>query len=353
MKSTLIIENVSKSYGDFTALKDINLTIPMGEFTCFLGPSGCGKTTLLRLIAGFEQPTGGRILLDGRDITALPPQKRELGVVFQSLALFPHMSVSENIAYGLRRKRVPAAQQQSRVEQLLAMVRLAGMGGRAVTALSGGQKQRVAIARALAVDPKLFLLDEPLSALDARLRDQMQIELRELQQRLRITTLFVTHDQSEAMMLADSIAVFSDGRLQQFGKPGDVYRRPATAFVADFLGAANLVRGTVGANGDVEAMGVRIPAIAGQVNTTLVELAMRAEDLALAPLEGAVAIPGRLHLARNLGGHREVLVDCGDGTVLRSQSSLGQDAFGAPGSPITLYIQPGAISVFASGSTVS
>ena len=211
---------------------------------CLLGPSGCGKTTLLRCIAGLETPTAGRIWLDGQDLTDAPAHKRNFGMVFQSLALFPHLSVGENIAYGLRIRGVDQRARSQRAEELLELVRLPGVIDRPVSQLSGGQRQRVAIARALALNPKLFLLDEPLSALDAKLREAMQIELRLLQRRLGISTIVVTHDQREAMTMADIVVVMDHGRVQQVASPLDTYRSPSNAFVADFIGISNLVPGT-------------------------------------------------------------------------------------------------------------
>jgi putative spermidine/putrescine transport system ATP-binding protein len=247
--SGLRIEHVDKLFGQFVALEDVDLEFPHGKFICLLGPSGCGKTTLLRVIAGLEAPTRGRILLDGSDITTVPAHRRELGMVFQSLALFPHLSVGENIAYGLRIRGVDAATRRKRAEELLELVRLPGVADRQVSQLSGGQRQRVAIARALALSPKLFLLDEPLSALDAKLREHMQIELRQLQQRLGISTIAVTHDQREAMTMSDIVVIMDQGRVQQVGPPLESYRQPANAFVADFIGITNLLSGILADGG--------------------------------------------------------------------------------------------------------
>jgi putative spermidine/putrescine transport system ATP-binding protein len=344
MKGNLIIDKVCKSYGALSVLRDVTLQISMGELTSFLGPSGCGKTTLLRLIAGFDRPTSGRIWLDGRDITELKPQERGLGMVFQSLALFPHMTVEENIAYGLKRQRVAPGIIRDRVPELLSVTRLTGLGARPVTVLSGGQRQRVAIARALAVNPSLLLLDEPMSALDARLRDQMQVELRELQQRLHVTTLFVTHDQTEAMMLSDKLAVFSAGELQQFGRPSDVYRNPANPFVADFLGAANLVDGAVESSVSIAALGTSIRMQSGGAVGTKMRLALRAEDIRLQPSEGDTAFRGEVQLDRDLGAHSELIIRCGT-EMLRVQTQRHGRSLVA-GSPIDLFIRPEAISLF-------
>ncbi|MEP5155280.1 ABC transporter ATP-binding protein [Planktotalea sp.] len=237
----LTITKLRKSFGDFTALKDISLAVEDGEFICLLGGSGCGKTTLLRLIAGLETHDQGDILLDGADLTKVPCHKRNIGMVFQSLALFPHLNVENNIAYGMRLAGASASRIETDVTRLLEMVGLSGLEQRAVSALSGGQKQRVAIARALALSPQLFLMDEPFSALDAGLRDQMQEEVKRIQRDLGITTIFVTHDQREAMALADRIVVMNDGRIEQAGSPEDLYSRPATRFVAEFIGINNII----------------------------------------------------------------------------------------------------------------
>lgn len=238
---SLQIGGVGKDFGSHTALSDVTLDIASGELICLLGPSGCGKTTLLRIIAGLESASRGSITLDGDDLMQQPAHQRNFGMVFQSLALFPHLSVEDNVTYGLRLRKVPAAARRKRAAELLEMVRLPGVAKRSVSMLSGGQRQRVAIARALAIEPRIFLLDEPLSALDAGLREAMQIELRELQQRLGITTIVVTHDQREAMTVADRIAVMNRGSIHQMGSPIEVYRRPADKFVASFIGQTNLL----------------------------------------------------------------------------------------------------------------
>ncbi|MGQ7847258.1 ABC transporter ATP-binding protein [Granulosicoccus sp. 3-233] len=238
---SLQIAEVGKNFGKHAALRDVTLDIASGELICLLGPSGCGKTTLLRIIAGLESASRGSITLDGEDLMQQAAHQRNFGMVFQSLALFPHLTVEDNITYGLRLRKMPAAARRQRAAELLDMVRLPGVARRSVSMLSGGQRQRVAIARALAIEPRIFLLDEPLSALDAGLRETMQIELRELQQRLGITTIVVTHDQREAMTVADRIAVMNGGTIHQMGKPIDVYRRPADRFVASFIGQTNLL----------------------------------------------------------------------------------------------------------------
>jgi putative spermidine/putrescine transport system ATP-binding protein len=237
------LEGVEKRFGDVVAVAGIDLDIADGQFFSMLGPSGSGKTTTLRMIAGFEQPTAGRILLGGRDVSRLAPFERDVNTVFQDYALFPHMTVAQNVAYGLLVRKVPRPERQRRVADALRMVRLEGYDNRKPGQLSGGQRQRVALARALINRPRLLLLDEPLGALDLKLREDMQIELKQIQAEVGITFIYVTHDQEEALTMSDRIAVFSQGRIEQVGAPADVYERPATRFVAGFVGTSNLISG--------------------------------------------------------------------------------------------------------------
>ena len=237
------LRGLRKQFGDVVAVDGVDLDVYDGEFITLLGPSGSGKTTVLRMIAGFELPTAGTVELDGVDVTRRAPFERDVNTVFQDYALFPHMSVLDNIAYGLRVKKVPRAERLPRAQEALASVALAGYGGRKPSQLSGGQRQRVALARALVNRPKVLLLDEPLGALDLKLREQMQVELKEIQRQVRITFLFVTHDQEEALTMSDRIAVFSGGRIEQVGSPAEVYEQPATPFVAGFVGTSNLLAG--------------------------------------------------------------------------------------------------------------
>jgi len=237
----LVLANIHKRFGDFVALGDVSLAVHPGELLCFLGPSGCGKTTLLRIIAGLEVQTSGQIVQAGRDISFLPPMKRDYGIVFQSYALFPNMTIAENVAYGLVNRRRPRAEREARVTELLALVGLPDSGAKFPSQLSGGQQQRIALARAIATSPGLLLLDEPLSALDARVRVRLRSEIRSLQQRLGITTILVTHDQEEALSMADRIVVMNQGTIEQIGSPSEVYQRPASPFVADFVGKTNLL----------------------------------------------------------------------------------------------------------------
>jgi iron(III) transport system ATP-binding protein len=248
----LELVDIRKEFGDFAALKGVSLGVKQGELVCFLGPSGCGKTTLLRIVAGLEVQGTGRIVQAGRDISWLPPMERDYGIVFQSYALFPNLDVASNVAYGLVNRRIPKAQRAERVRELLALVGLPEAGKKFPGQLSGGQQQRVAIARALATSPGLLLLDEPLSALDARVRVRLRGEIRALQQRLGITTILVTHDQEEALSMADRIVVMKEGAIEQIGSPAEVYLNPATPFVADFVGKTNLLPAQAAGEGRVQ-----------------------------------------------------------------------------------------------------
>jgi putative spermidine/putrescine transport system ATP-binding protein len=258
------LERVVKRFGDVVAVGGVDLDVREGEFFSMLGPSGSGKTTCLRMIAGFEQPTEGRIVLHGRDVSRLAPYERDVNTVFQDYALFPHMTVADNVAYGLMVKKVPRAERRSRVDEALAMVQLAAFGDRKPGQLSGGQRQRVALARALVNRPKVLLLDEPLGALDLKLRQAMQIELKEIQREVGLTFVYVTHDQEEALTMSDRMAVFSHGRIEQVGSPAEVYERPATGFVAGFVGVSNVLEGAAAEHvaGDAHAFTIRPEKIA-------------------------------------------------------------------------------------------
>ncbi|MCS4503350.1 Sulfate/thiosulfate import ATP-binding protein CysA [wastewater metagenome] len=345
----LTLQGVSRHFGDVAAVSEVDLTVPRGKLVCFLGPSGCGKTTLLRLIAGLDMPTGGRIELAGRDVTALPAHKRNLGMVFQSLALFPHLSVAENIAYSLRIRGQDKAAQRQRAEELLDLVRLPGVGDRHVSQLSGGQRQRVAIARALALEPELFLLDEPLSALDAKLREEMQVELKLLQQRVGVTTILVTHDQREAMTMADMVVVMRDGEVQQIGTPLEVYRDPANAFVAEFIGTSNLLQGEVVDDTSVRVDGhvlqaARLPA--GAAAGTAVTVSVRPEDVHLyaGDEDGPNRLSGTVAFVRDVGQSVELYVDCG-GTRITSHVQPRDKPDVHQGQTVTVELPPEACVV--------
>ncbi|HUF74711.1 MAG TPA: ABC transporter ATP-binding protein [Longimicrobiales bacterium] len=286
----LRVEALTKRFGATTAVEDLTLEVERGEFLSLLGPSGCGKTTTLRMIAGFEIPTSGKVNVEGRDVTRLPPQRRGFGMVFQNYALFPHLDVFENVAFGLKAQRVPRGDHLSRVERALERVDLVGYEKRPVQALSGGQQQRVALARALAPEPPLLLLDEPLSNLDAALRERTREELRTLLKRVGITSIFVTHDQEEAFALSDRIAVMRDGRLQQVGTPEELYRLPANPFVASFVGRTNFLEARLvagdGQEGTVEVVDgvrwrVRVHGAAAETGDGRVRVMVRPESLRL------------------------------------------------------------------------
>ncbi|WP_420413058.1 ABC transporter ATP-binding protein [Roseibium sp.] len=311
--SGLQLADITKRFGAVTAVDGISLNVDDGTFVCLLGPSGCGKTTLLRMIAGLEDPTSGDIRLQGDRINDTPAHKRNLGMVFQSLALFPHLTIGENIAYPLRIRGANRADCEARVRELLDMVQLPGIENRTITQLSGGQRQRVAIARALAVSPQLFLLDEPLSALDAKLREAMQVELRQLQQRLGITTIVVTHDQREAMSMSDQIVVMSNGKVEQMASPIEAYKRPASPFVADFLGQANLIKVTK-ADGGAAFSGGLIPGLdipySGQVL-----ISVRPEDVVVAEGEDG-PVKADIVFIREMGSTIEIHLNAGSDRVI-------------------------------------
>ena len=280
----LEIQEVTKRFGAFTALDRVSLEVFAGEFVCFLGPSGCGKTTLLRAIAGLDPQTSGRILQDGRDISRLPPSSRDFGIVFQSYALFPNLTVEKNVGYGLESGRRPREEVRARVTELLALVGMPTEGRKYPAQLSGGQQQRVALARALATSPGLLLLDEPLSALDARVRVRLRHEIRMLHRRLGVTTVMVTHDQEEALTMADRIVVMNQGVIDQVGTPEEIYGKPATAFVADFVGSMNFMKGIVVAPGRVRAAGTELACADGALGLaqgSAVQVCLRPEDVAI------------------------------------------------------------------------
>jgi putative spermidine/putrescine transport system ATP-binding protein len=327
----LRLEALTKRFGETTAVADLSLDVPQGEFLSLLGPSGCGKTTTLRMIAGFEAPTSGRVTLDGRDITTLPPQRRGMGMVFQSYALFPHLDVFENVAFGLKSRGARGPETRERVARALDRVDLGGLERRRVQELSGGQQQRVALARALAPEPPVLLLDEPLSNLDAALRERTRIELRQLLKQVGITAVFVTHDQEEAFDLSDRIAVLRDGELQQLGTPNDLYALPANAFVGSFVGRANFLPGIIlevdGEMGFCKVAGaprwrVRV-ASAGLVAGDDVRVMARPESLMIggSAADGSSALTGSVRDRRFAGattvyrvaieGASEVLVSSG------------------------------------------
>ncbi len=276
------LQNITKEYSGVNVLKDINLFIRKNEFLTLLGPSGCGKTTTLRIIGGFEQPTEGKVIFEDRDITLVPPYKRKINTVFQKYALFPHLDVYDNIAFGLKIKKTPKSTIDKKVKEMLKLVDLQGFENRGIDSLSGGQQQRIAIARALVNEPELLLLDEPLGALDLKLRKEMQIELKNMQKRLGITFIYVTHDQEEALTMSDTIVVMNEGKIQQIGKPIDIYNEPQNAFVAKFIGESNIIDGIMHEDFLVEFSGLVFDCVdRGFDSEELIDVVIRPEDLEL------------------------------------------------------------------------
>jgi putative spermidine/putrescine transport system ATP-binding protein len=309
---------VTKRFGETMALNQVSLAIRPGEFMTLLGPSGCGKTTLLKLAAGFLGPDSGSIMIDGRCVNAVPTYQRNIGMMFQNYALFPHMSVADNVAYGLKTRGVPRQECRRRVAEALALVRLTGMDDRKPRQLSGGQQQRVALARALVINPAVLLLDEPFSALDKSLRGSMQIELREIQRKLGLTTIFVTHDQGEALSLSDRMAVMAEGRIRQLGTPVEIYRRPRDRFVASFVGDSNELRGELigfEAGDAMVALGtarVKVPGdtLTGLSSSAAVDLFVRPEQLRIVPPGEACAMTGEVVAQVYQGGHVDLQIGC-------------------------------------------
>jgi putative spermidine/putrescine transport system ATP-binding protein len=314
--ATVELVDVVKDYGSSRALTGVNLTMAPGEFVALLGPSGCGKTTVLRSLSGLEQITSGRIRIDGEDVANVPVNKRDIGMVFQSYSLFPHMTVMQNVVFGLEMRKVAAADRRRRAEEALDMVGLGHLGSRYAHQLSGGQQQRVALARALVTRPRVLLLDEPLSALDAKVRVQLRDEIRRIQTELGITTLFVTHDQEEALAVADRVAVMSAGNIEQIGSPEELYRTPSSAFVADFVGLSNRVRGELRKD-VVTVLGTQFELL-GEAPEGPVEAFIRPEDI----LFGAGRIAATVITTSFLGSLRRTRVLLDDGTLLTIQHDV-------------------------------
>ncbi len=316
----LELQGLVKQYGDFTAVAECNLSVTKGEFVCLLGPSGCGKTTTLQMVAGFTEPSEGRILLDGQDITSVKPNRRGLGIVFQSYALFPHMTVADNVAFGLEMRGVAKAERLRMVENTLELVHLAQFANRFPKELSGGQRQRVAMARALVIQPPVLLLDEPMGALDAKLREEMQIELRALQRSVGITTIMVTHDQSEAMTLADRVVLMNKGRIQQLGHPYEMYEQPNGRFSSTFLGKANVLAGE-NDSGNVLVGNLHLPSVEG-VPTGLVDYIIRPEKIRFISPDQSL-VKGRVSARVFLGNHWLFQVDTSIGNIQVTQANAG------------------------------
>jgi spermidine/putrescine transport system ATP-binding protein len=352
-KGRVELVDLVKKFDNVTAVDGINVSIASGEFFSMLGPSGCGKTTTLRLIAGFEQPTSGRVLLDGADMAHTAPHRRNVNTVFQSYALFPHLSVEENVRFGLRFKDVPKQDIKKKVTDALSLVRLEGYGRRKPNQLSGGQQQRVALARALVLNPAVLLLDEPLGALDAKLRKSLQIELKALQQQVGITFVYVTHDQEEALTMSDRIAVMSEGRVEQVGSPKTVYEEPATTYVADFLGVSNLMDAHAGADASGTCM-IRMgefefTAERGDTGATgEVKVTIRPERVTVEPRDagGPNRIPGMVTRTVYLGPSTQLMIGLAHGDSLQAViQNRGEALPYAQGTPVTVHLPAEALRV--------
>lgn len=329
------LQGITKIYDDNAVLDNIDLYIRKREFITLLGPSGCGKTTTLRIIAGFEYPTSGKVLFDSRDVSGVPPYKREVNTVFQKYALFPHMNVEDNIAFGLTLKKTPTDEIKRRVDEMLNMIDLPGYNKRKVDSLSGGQQQRIAIARALVNRPKVLLLDEPLGALDLKMRKEMQLELKSMQQQLGITFVYVTHDQEEALTMSDTIVVMAQGRIQQIGTPEMIYNEPKNGFVADFIGESNIIDGIMHADCDVSFGGARFECVdTGFSPDEPVDVVVRPEDIYLVePEKGQIS--GRVISTTFKGVHYEMIVQCGDYEWMIQDTTMRE-----VGAEVGLFVRP-------------
>jgi putative spermidine/putrescine transport system ATP-binding protein len=340
----LRIDKLVKAFGTNQVVKGVDLSFNQGEFVTLLGPSGCGKTTILRMIAGFEKPTSGSITVAGNDITTLAPNRRQIGMVFQAYALFPNMNVADNVGFGLKIANMPRPQREARVEEMLALIGLTGFGKRFPFELSGGQQQRVALARALAPSPRMLLLDEPLSALDAKIRVSLREQIREIQRELGITTVFVTHDQEEALSISDRIVVMNAGNVEQFGTPFEIYNRPQTRFVATFVGQLNTLTATVADAGrktvQIGSSTVTIPALPDAARTgEAIALTMRPEAVSLSDVTGRdIQLEGRVSEVHFLGSVIRLKVDLGGNAISLDTFNDQRTPPPAHGSPVRLGI---------------
>lgn len=342
MEDNIIIalKNISKKFDDEVVLDDISLNIKDKEFITFLGPSGCGKTTTLRIIAGFLEADSGQVIFEGKDINSLPPHKRQVNTIFQRYQLFPHLNVYENVAFGLRNKKMKEKDISRKVEEMLSLVNLKGFQRRDVSSLSGGQQQRVAIARALAVEPRVLLLDEPLAALDLKLRKDMQVELKNIQKRLGITFIFVTHDQQEALSMSDTVVVMNEGKIQQIGSPIDIYNEPKNAFVADFIGESNILDGVMLDDFKAEFSGAVFQCLdKGFAVNEEVDIVIRPEDVDVVPVEKGM-ISGVITSNTFKGVHFEMIVD-----IQNFKWMIQTTDYYPVGTQIGIEIEPDAIHV--------
>ncbi|PDT17669.1 ABC transporter ATP-binding protein [Rhizobium sp. J15] len=345
---SVVFQNVRKTFGAFTAIPDLSLTIEPGTLVTLLGPSGCGKTTTLRMLAGLEHPSAGKILIGGKDVTMLPANERDVSMVFQSYALFPHMNARDNVAYGLESSGLSRKEAREKAEEGLALVGLAGMGHRLPAELSGGQQQRVAVARALVLEPQVLLLDEPLSNLDARLRRKVRTDIRALQQRLGFTAVYVTHDQDEALAVSDRIIVMKDGEIAQSGTPRELYEAPASSFIADFMGEANVIPceviGIEGTEALIRVAGVhhRLPGRGAKPG--MAKLAVRPGSIAIAA-PGQQGLAGRVLHSAYLGGHVEYEIETDVGTLFIIDHAVERNL--PPSSDVTLGFENRGIALIA------
>jgi putative spermidine/putrescine transport system ATP-binding protein len=339
------LEDLRRQYAGVTALDGLNLTLAPGELVALLGPSGCGKTTALRLLAGLEEANSGRVVIDGEDVTGKPANKRDVGMVFQAYSLFPHMTAWQNVAFGLQMRKVGTSERRRRAGEVLELVGLSGFANRFAHQLSGGQQQRVALARALAIQPKVLLLDEPLSALDAKVRARLRDEIRRVQLEIGITTLFVTHDQEEALAIADRVGVMHSGRIEQLGPPTTIYSRPATPFVAEFVGLTNRLPGIV-RGGEVEVRGTRLPLVQPETADGQAVALVRPEAVTVAGGGEAAAGPlvGTVIATAFLGATSRVTIDLGDITVLAQLPTSEATALPA-GTRVRIAIRPDPVLI--------
>ena len=343
----LDLVNITKSYDGVTILDDLNLYIRENEFLTLLGPSGCGKTTTLRILGGFETPDAGKVLFNGQDITQLPPNKRQLNTVFQKYALFTHMTIAENIAFGLKIKGKSKAYIDDKIKYALKLVNLEGYENRSPALLSGGQQQRIAIARAIVNEPKVLLLDEPLGALDLKMRKEMQLELKSMHERLGITFIYVTHDQEEALTMSDKIVVMSEGRMQQIGTPEDIYNEPKNAFVADFIGESNIFTGIMTDKLKVRFCGAEFACVDDVEHGRLVEVVVRPEDVEITTPENG-AITGTVTSVVFKGVHYEITVESGKNEIVIQSTKTA-----AVGSQVGLNVEPDGIHIMIPEHTLN